>query len=177
MTENQDPRWVTLKPSNTNLALTLASGVLACGALWLIDIPDWGRAAILLVAFVVLSIDVYLVRLKSRDAIGAFYLFERDVLTTPTNADAAPEIKKELCVRIRYHNLAKRKSAQDGEIEGIVHKSPYVSTYFSTIPYRLPNDPAWRRFMPRMISLWADSLDREQFRQVRVQLKWRQSAS
>jgi hypothetical protein len=173
MTENQDPRWIALNPSNTNLVLTLGSGVIACAALWLIDIPEWVRAGILLLAFVVLSMDVYLVRLKSRDAVGAFYLFERDVVVM-ADGDVAQSPQKELCVRIRYRNTAKLKSPAEAEVEGVVHKTPYVSTYFSTIPYRLPSDPAWRRYMPRTISLWADSLDHEQFRQVRVQLKWRQ---
>jgi hypothetical protein len=175
-TEHQDPRWIALNPSNTNLVLTLSAGLVACAALWLIDIPEWARALILLIAFVVLSIDVYMVRLKSRDAVGAFYLFERDVVVL-ADGDVAQSPLKELCVRIRYRNTGntgKLKSLAEAEVEGVVHKAPYVSTYFSTIPYRLPNDPAWRRYMPRIISLWADSLDREQFRQVRVQLKWRQ---
>ena len=170
MNDINDPRWISLKPSTTNLILTLTSALLACGVLWLIDIEEWMRAIILLLALVVLAIDVYIVRFKSSDAIQAFYLFERDVVNV-VNPDAPSLPTKQLWVRIRFLNTAKRKSA--AEIEALVHRAPYVSTYFSTIPYTLPNDPKWRRWLPRVISLWGDSLDREAFRQVRVQLKWR----
>lgn len=170
MDDTQDPRWISLKPSTTNLMLTLASAVLACGALWLIDIEAWLRAVILLLALAVLAIDVYVVRFKSRDAVAAFYLFERDIVKT-IDASTPPTVTKELWVRIRFLNASKRNFA--AEIEAHVHKAPYVSTYFSTIPYALPGDAKWRRFLPRVISLWGDSLDREAFRQVRVQLKWR----
>ncbi|NJR72380.1 MAG: hypothetical protein HC782_05050 [Gammaproteobacteria bacterium] len=170
MTDINDPRWIHLKPSTTNLILTLTSAVLACGVLWLIDIEDWMRAIILLLALIVLAVDVYVVRFKSRDAIAAFYLIERDVVSN-VEGNASPVTSKQLWVRIRFLNTHKRKT--DIEIEAQVHKAPYVSTYFSTIPYTLPNDPKWRRWLPRVISLWGDSLDREAFRQVRVQLKWR----
>jgi hypothetical protein len=170
MNDINDPRWISIKPSTTNLILTLTSALLACGVLWLIDIEDWMRAIILLLALVVLAIDVYIVRFKSSDAIQAFYLFERDVVAA-SDPDAPSTLEKQLWVRIRFLNAAKRKSA--AEIEALVHRAPYVSTYFSTIPYTLPNDPKWRRWLPRVISLWGDSLEREAFRQVRVQLKWR----
>jgi hypothetical protein len=172
MTENQDPRWVNLRPSNTNLALTLLSALLACAALWLIDIPDWVRATILLLALIVLLCDVYIVRFKSANAIAAFYLFERDIVLPQTADTDEPSHQRVLCIRLRYANPSKRKSSAPSEVEGVVTKSPYVSTYFTSIPYQLPDDPKWRRWMPRVLALWADGLDREQFRQVRVQLKW-----
>jgi hypothetical protein len=172
MTDIQDPRWIRLQPSTINLILTLTSAILACGVLWLIDIEEWMRAIILLLALIVLTIDIYIVRFKSSDAVAAFYLVERDVIVA-SNPDAPSLPEKQLWVRIRYLNTAKMKSPDAAEIEALVHRAPYVSTYFSTIPYTLPNDPKWRRWMPRVISLWGDSLDREQFRQVRVQLKWR----
>jgi len=177
MNDINDPRWIQLRPSTTNLILTLASALLACSVLWLIDIEDWMRAIILLLAMFVLAIDVYVVRFKSSDAVAAFYLVEREVITAvnpdaPLLASSLPS--KQLWVRIRFLNVAKRGAGKSAaEIEASVHRAPYVSTYFSTIPYTLPNDPKWRRWLPRMISLWGDSLDREAFRQVRVQLKWR----
>ena len=176
MNTTTDPRWIAVKPSTTNLMLTLASAVLACGALWLIDIADWARAIILILALVVLTCDVYIVRFKSKEAIGAFYLFEREVpvpMLVPETPSDAMRVEKQLWVRIRYLNAAKRGAIDNNEVDALVHRSPYVSTYFSTIPYQLPNDPKWRRWLPRVISLWADSLDRDDFRQVRVRLKWR----
>ena len=186
MADIQDPQWVALKPSSTNLILTLASGVLAMASLWLIDIPEWLRAVILLVALIVLVFDVYLIRFKSRDAVNAFYLFERDVAVVPMQTFSPPEGNQsaakiistsEWAVRIRYANPGKRKKSINNDAievaEGVVTRTPYVSTYFTTIPYRLPNDPVWRRWFPHVLALWADSLDRDQFRQVRVKLKWR----
>ncbi len=182
MADNQDPRWVVLTPSATNLGLTLGAGLLAGASLWLIDISEWLRALILMVALIVLVFDIYLIRFKSSDAVDAFYLFERDVAVVAAQTLSTAEgghsvthetVAGELAVRIRYANPGKRKTAANDVVEGVVTKSPYVSTYFTTIPYCLPNDPAWRKWFPHVLSLWADSLDREQFRQVRVKLKWR----
>ncbi len=182
MSDIQDPRWILLKPSLTNLVMTLLSALLAAASLWLIDLDEWVRAGILLAALVVLAFDIYLIRFKSSDAIDAFYLFERDAVPTVPDsppAESLPTTGKrlnELALRVRYANPEKRKGAPGAnrfEAEGLVTKSPYVSTYFTTIPYRLPDDPAWRRWFPRVLALWADSLDREHFRQVRIRLKWR----
>ena len=185
MTDIQDPRWVVLKPSLTNLILTLAAGLAAMASLWLIDLPAAWRGAILLLALVVLAMDVYLIRCQSRDAVAAFYLYERDVALPAATGNPLPaqtETARELLMRIRYANPARRrkgKNSKDGndsndsEALGVVLKSPYVSTYFTTIPYRLPHDAPWRRWFPRVLAIWADSVDAEQFRQVRVRLKWR----
>ncbi len=182
MSDIQDPRWILLKPSLTNLVMTLVSALLAAASLWLIDLDEWVRAGILLAALVVLAFDIYLIRFKSSDAIDAFYLFERDIVpllpdSPPGNNPSAGENRLgELVVRVRYANPGKRKGVPDcrrSDAEGLVTKSPYVSTYFTTIPYLLPDDPAWRRWFPRVLALWADSVDREQFRQVRTRLKWR----
>ncbi len=183
MSDIQDPRWILLKPSLTNLILTLGAALLACASLWLIDIDEWVRAVILLAALILLVFDIYLIRFKSSDAIDAFYLFEREaapILPKPTPAadhlPAAAEKSVELVLRIHFANPGKRTRMLDiyrSEAEVVVTRSPYVSTYFTSIPYRFPNDPAWRRWFPRVLALWADSLDRERFRQVRIRLKWR----
>ncbi len=179
---SDDPRWISLQPSFINLILTLMAGVLAAASLWLIDIPEWLRAAILLLALIVLMIDLYLIRHKSADAISGFYLIERDIVVPgPDQANAAEKLptpikKHELVVRLRYANPQKRKKTDgtiEREVDGVVLSSPYVSTYFTTIPYRLAGDPRWRRWLPRVLALWADSLDRERFRETRVKLKWR----
>ncbi len=182
MPDHQDPRWISLQPSLINLILTLLTGVLAGASLWLIDIPEWVRAAILLWALIVLVIDVYWVRHQSAGAVGGFYLIEREKVvpsldqTTPSEKLPTPNKTRELVVRLRYANPEKRKKADgtiESEADGMVLSSPYVSTYFTTIPYRLPGDPPWRRWFPRVLALWADSLDRERFRETRVKLKWR----
>lgn len=171
MTDLEDPRWVLHKPSMANLIVTLCAGLAAMGALWLIDLPAAWRGAVLLLALAVLALDVYVIRLKSRGAVAAFYLYERDVVL-PVAADnpllEKTETVRELMIRIRYVQQGNTDSD-----EGVVLKSPFVSTFLTTIPYRLPHDAPWRRWFPRVLAIWADSVDAEQFRQVRVRLKWR----
>ena len=173
MTDLEDPRWVLQKPSSANLIVTLCAGLAAMGALWLIDLPAAWRGAVLLLVLVVLALDVYVIRLKSRGAVAAFYLYERDVVL-PVGTDnpslAQTTATRELMIRIRHAHPGRH--GQEGE-DGVVLKAPFVSTYFTTIPYRLPHDAPWRRWFPRVLAIWADSVDAEQFRQVRVRLKWR----
>ena len=59
------------------------------------------------------------------------------------------------------------------EKTGTVLRVGFVSTWFTTLRYRLPDDPRWRRCWPHIIPLWADSLDKEEFRKVRVALRWK----
>ena len=107
---SDDPRWISLQPSLINLILTLMAGVLAAASLWLIELPEWLRAAILLLAMFVLVIDLYLIRHKSADAVSGFYLIERDVgVPTPDQADVTENFptalnKRELVVRLRFAN-------------------------------------------------------------------------
>jgi|GEM_PF-1908434 len=179
-----DERWIEIKPSNVNLALTLAAPLLAVVAAFFVQMPDWVRAAFLALLFLSTIADVYLVRHLSAGAVSAFYLFELDVPGSPhgplpvVGAGEAyppqhrtqPETARRLGIRLRYRHPTKRGGAV--EAEGVLGSRAYVSTYFTSIPYRLPSDPRWRRWFPRVFSLWADGIDREAFRRVRVQLKW-----
>ncbi len=175
MASNQSPEaaWVEIRSSNVNLALTLVAPLCAAAVLLVIELPDWIRAVLLLLLLLTTIADVYLVRHKSAHAIAAFYLFEQPV-TSRLPADAAPPVtaaQPRLGIRLRYRHPGKRGGI--AEAEGLVGPRSYVSTYFTSISYRLSDDPAWRRWFPRVVSLWADGIDREAFRQVRVRLKWR----
>ena len=177
-------RWVEIKPSNVNLALTLAAPLCAASAALIVDMPDWVRAVLLALLVMATVADVYLVRHLSAGAVSAFYVFEIDEPDGQVGALAVPKLlevaaarqgaarppKQPLGIRLRYRHPAKRGGI--AEAEGVLGERAYVSTYFTSISYRLPGDPAWRRWFPRVVSLWADGVDREAFRQVRVQLKW-----
>lgn len=179
-----DEGWIEIKPSNVNLVLTLAAPLLAVIAAFFVQMPDWVRAAFLALLFLFTIADVYLVRHLSAGAVSAFYLFELDA---PGSSDgslpvvsigeasaphhrAQPESARRLGIRLRYRHPTKRGGA--AEAEGVLGSRAYVSTYFTSIPYRLPTDPRWRRWFPRVVSIWADGIDRDAFRRVRVQLKW-----
>lgn len=171
-------RWVEIKPSNVNLALTLAAPLCAASAVLIVDMPDWVRAVLLVLLVMATVADVYLVRHLSAGAVSAFYVFEIDEPDGQVGALDVPKLlevaarppKQPLGIRLRYRHPAKRGGI--AEAEGVLGERAYVSTYFTSISYRLPSDPAWRRWFPRVVSLWADGVDREAFRQVRVQLKW-----
>jgi len=179
-----DKRWIEIKPSNVNLALTLLAPLFAAGAVVVIEMPDWVRAVLLTLLFVATIADVYLVRHLSAGAVSAFYLFELDTPdrpdsvrpvvsggeSSPSQHGAQQGVARQLGIRLRYRYPAKRGG--EVEAEGVVGSRAYVSTYFTSIPYRLLADPGWRRWFPRVVSVWADGIDREAFRRVRVQLKW-----
>jgi hypothetical protein len=187
MTTNQVPQsdavtqttdstnWISLKPSRANLTLTLLAWLLALVAIWLLPFSVWLRGAGMVLAGIVLLIEIVHIRMLGADAIGDFALITGEV--PRAGKDGATASVTTLMVRLRYANPARRAVKAPTVVEGVVCGSPFVSTYFSTIPYRLPGDAAWRRFLPRILPLWADSLDHEAFRRVRVQLKWQRSES
>lgn len=180
----EDARWILLRPSNSNLVLTCALAILAIVAVWIVPLSLWLRIVLCCVALLVLIVEVMQIRMLTRGAIGAFYLLLRDAkndaqsglhtAATATDELAVPpaRLKPQLAIRLRYRNPHLRELKSSDVAEGIICGAPYVSTYFSTIPYVLDSDPSWRRYLPRLIAIWADGIDREQFRQVRVQLKW-----
>ncbi|MFO0114080.1 MAG: hypothetical protein ACK53F_03705 [Betaproteobacteria bacterium] len=173
--------WIELRPSNVNLVLTLMASLSALGLLFLIDVPEWMRAAIVIVLLGGAVADVYFVRMRHARAVVAFRLTQIDQQSSPraiiddnASADAA-SARQGLGIQLRYRDswVTAPESEVEAEAEGVVLPRCYVSTYFTSIAYSLPDDPGWRRWFPRVLPLWADGIDAESFRQVRVRLKWR----
>lgn len=173
-----DPRWIALRVSRINLGITVLGAVLAFPVMWLLgEMPPWIRIS-LLVGFVLsMAWDLRLILLKGRDSVGAFYLFDLDPQSALAAA-GAPSGKRQagadsprLGIRIRFANAVKHPAA--AERDGIVLSGAFVSPWFTTLRYQLPGDGAWRRWWPRLIPLWADSLDAGKFRKIRVALKWK----
>ncbi len=167
--------WIELYPSNVNLGLTLTAALGALGVLFLIDLPDWVRAAISTALLFATIADVYFVRMRHARAVVAFRLIDADASGAPparaegvANDAGTPKV---LGIGLRYRGH--RGGDTTAESQGVVLPRCYVSTYFTSIAYTLPDDPSWRRWFPRVLPLWADGIDAEQFRQVRVRLKWR----
>jgi len=173
-----DPRWITLRVSRINLGITIFGALLAFPVMLLVSgMPPWIRIS-LLVAFVCsMAWDLRLILLKGRNSVGAFYLFDLDPQLAaagpgeqPGKRDAGVDSTR-LGIRIRFANAAKHPACAG--YDGIVLRRAFVSPWFTALRYRLPGDAAWRRGWPRVIPLWADSLDAGEFRKIRVALKWK----
>ena len=180
--KSADPRWIRLRVSRINLGVTLVGALVAFPLMLLIrEMPAWFRIS--LVAGLVLSVtwDLRLILLKGRDSVGAFYLFDVDPPPPPQSLPGSPGVKPgnrkagadspKLGIRIRFANGAKHPVP--GERDGIVLQRAFVAPWFTALRYRLPGDAAWRRWWPRVIPLWPDSLDGAEFRKIRVALKWK----
>lgn len=163
-----DPRWIPLRVSRINLAISVAGVLLALAMLLLVPLPTWvrfGLAAAFLGAFVW---DLRLILMKSQQSVSGFYLFDLDV--TPQTGSPTPSRAK-LGIRVRYA-IASGLLGQR-EAEGVVLSGAFVSPWFTALRYALPQDPRWRKWWPHIIPLWPDSVAAEAFRKVRVALKWK----
>ena len=171
-------RWVHLNPSNVNLGLTLLAPICAVALLFTVDLPAWGRAVIAMAVFVVTLMDVYFVRQSNARAIAALSLERREAdavgdagATAGMDPGNIGEQQQKLVLGLRYRFPARVGGVT--EVEALVLPRCYVSTYFTSISYLMPGDPAWRRWFPRVLPIWADAIDAEEFRRIRVLLKWR----
>lgn len=166
---SSDPRWIAIRVSRINLAISAAGLVLAVPIMLLMErLPLTLRLSISLLFILAMAWDLHLILLKGRRSVRAFYLFDRD---PPKMNDVVPEAASKLGIRVQFAGAPLLEG--DPGREGEVLSGAFVSPWFATLRYRLPDDPTWRRFWPRIIPLWRDSLDAEEFRKVRVALKWK----
>ena len=167
-----DPRWVQLNPSRIQIALTLLGAALAIGILVLVDwphsVPVYGRWAIVGLAIMATSWEVTLVLLRGATSVRAFYWVELDADVAGSNdrkaAAPVPTPKTKLGIRLQCRNAA----VQQGEVSD----GAFVMPWFAAVPYRLPGDGRIRKLWPRILPLWRDSMNAEDFRAVRVRLRW-----
>lgn len=177
-----DPRWIVLRVSRINLGITLLGALLALPLMWWINgVPLWIRLSLLLAIALCFAWDLRLILQKGQGSVAAFYLFDLDddpKQGTPPGTKVAPswsrnvnESSPRLGIRVRFLNGSNPLVSADHE--GIVVPGAFVSPWFSALRYRLKADPPWRRWWPRVVALWPDSLDAAQFRATRVALKWK----
>ncbi|HEX9389777.1 MAG TPA: hypothetical protein VF928_00545 [Usitatibacteraceae bacterium] len=165
MDQNQDPRWLRLRPSRIHLAVTAGGALVAGIVAAFLPLAWWGRLMLIAAVILLATREVRRARLLDRGAVTAFYL--RDAVTTP---EAGGDGEPGLVIRLRYRANVLVLAEMDAE--GAVLSGAYVTPWFSSLPYCLADDPPWRRRWPRIIPLWPDSLEADAFRRVRVQLKW-----
>lgn len=162
-----DPRWIVLRISRINIALNSVGVLMAIGAMAFLPIPPWLRTAMALVFLVAFAWDLRLILLKNRDSVDAFYLFDLDSLA-PANATDPWAAK--LGIRIRYAIVG---VIGVQEAEGTVLSGAFVSPWFTAVRFALADDPRWRKWWPHIIPIWPDSIAADQFRRLRVALKWK----
>lgn len=169
---SSDPRWIALRISRINLGISMIGGLLAFPIMFLIEgMPPLLRLCVLVLFALAMAWDLHLILLKGRHSVAAFYLFDRDVRDRAGKADSPGKPDLKLGIRVRFARAPLTDSG-DGT-EGEVLGGTFVSPWFTALRYRLPRDPSWRRYWPRIIPLWRDSIDAEEFRKVRVALKWK----
>ncbi len=175
-----DPRWIALRVSRINLGISLFGALLAFPVMWLIsEMALWVRVSLLTGFVVAMAWDLCLILLKGRYSVVAFYLLDIDPASSMgvSPADAGPANRKaaakapRLGIRLRFANRARVSGAT--EQDGVILPGAFVSPWFTAMRYRLVGDAAWRRWWPRVIPLWPDSLNAEDFRKTRVALKWK----
>ena len=162
-----DPRWIMLRISRINIALNSVGVLMAIGTLAFLPLPQWLRIAMALIFLAAFAWDLRLIMLKSRQSVSAFYVFDVD---SSAYANALDTQAAKLGIRVRY--------SIDGligvrEAEGTVLSGAFVSPWFTAVRYALPDDPHWRKWWPHIIPIWPDSIAADQFRRLRVALKWK----
>ena len=165
-----DPRWIQLKPSRIQIALTLLGAALAISILVLVDwpnsVPVYWRWVIVGLGILATGWEVKIVFRRGANAVRAFYLVELD-------ADADAESDQDSKTATLATKLGIRLQCNNAVIlQGDVADGAFVMPWFATVPYRLPGDGRIRKLWPRTLPLWRDSMNAEDFRAVRVRLRW-----
>jgi hypothetical protein len=162
-----DPRWIAIRVSRVNLAVTLVGAAMAFPALFLVPIAPGARAALLVALLLAMTGDLVLALLRLPSSVVAFYLIDLDRLASAGASEPGP------AQGIRIRQRGRRASPAGPEREGVVLAGSFVTPWFTALRYRLPRDAAWRRAWPRVIPLWPDSIAPDEFRRTRVALKWK----
>ena len=162
-----DPRWIELRVSRINIALNTAGVLIAICTMASLPLPQWLQIATALIFLAALAWDLRLVMLKSGEAVGAFYVCDLD---SSAHLNVPQSQAAKLGIRIRYALIG-----QGGvrEAEGTILSGAFVSPWFTAVRYAMPGDPWWRKWWPRIIPIWPDSIAADQFRRLRVALKWK----
>ena len=177
---SSDPRWIEVRVSRINLAVSMVGALLAYPIMLLVEgMSPAIRIGLLLLFSIAMAWDLHLILLKGRQSVRAFYLFDRDpgpmaaagAVQTPAGPSGPARGRPALSIRVRLARAPLTEGA-DG-FEGDVLGGAFVSPWFAALRFRLPGDPPWRRWLPRIIPLWSDSIDADQFRRIRVLLKWK----
>ena len=168
-----DPRWIAVRVSRINLGITVLFASVSFPLLWFINgIPMSIRYAFMAALALSLISDLWLILLKGRYSVAAFYLFDLDQESSPRTGEQSPPAPHapRLGIRVRFANGTTHIHA---ERDGVVMRAAFVSPWFTALRYQLTDDAVWRRGWPRLIALWPDNLDAEAFRKVRMALKWK----
>jgi hypothetical protein len=179
--------WITLKPSQVSLVLTLVLALGSAGVVLVMTLSPTATTALLVAVLVVTLFDVWLVRQHHATAVVAFAVSSTSASRSTLDASAesallfepessleyAANVPRDLFICVHYRGDDKNALREPIAVTGKLTRQSYVSVYFTSIGYVLDSDPTWRRWFPRVLAIWPDAVDRDAFRKLRVQLKWR----
>ena len=163
-----DPRWILLRASRISLLLSGVGILLSLAVLALVPLPVWLRVGLGVVFFAGFLWELQLILLKGTKSVNAFYLFDLD---TVPGEDSLPLQRAKLGIRMRC--VGDSGLPPTREAQGVIQHGAFVSPWFTTVHYVLPQDPRWRKWWPHVIPIWPDSIAADAFRRVRVALKWK----
>jgi hypothetical protein len=160
----EDPRWVALRPSRIALGITVLAAAAALAVIALTPLPLGLRVSFLIVWIVFSFLEFTSVALLPQRSVIAFALHDAD----RASDGKGPALK----VDLRLRGSKSLTAAPEIHAAQVLHGG-VVTPWFTALKYRLPGDPRWRRFWPRVVPVWIDALDAEAFRRLRVALKWK----
>lgn len=159
-----DPRWIVLRPSLWAQCLRLGVLLAALATLALLpNLAGWLRGSLLLAVFLQ---AVWNWPRRSRRVTGVTLLPRERV--DPGDAAAPLERSTHLGLRLRLGRSPDAGQIVDAE----VLPNAFVTPLFVSIPYRQADDGRWRVWWPRVLPLWADQVEKDAFRRLRVRLRW-----
>ena len=90
-----DPRWLTIRVSRINLAVTLIGAAVAFPAILIVPLPPLTQVSLLAMFTFALGWDLYVIYLKAPDSVRAFSLFDLDRPATTPGDEASNKAKSD----------------------------------------------------------------------------------
>ena len=185
--DNQKPQTFFLKRSWTHLIVSVIGALLAIATVCLLPISQTALLMAIGLIIGVTFIACWRAKAQGRDDVISFVLFRRESLSVPMSepmsglmagGDAATSIRLErdplsiTLMRASQTPVMPSPAFQPVPCHGMVHRGSVVTPWFVSILYRQDNDHWWRWAWPHVISVWPDSMPSDDFRRLRVLLKW-----
>lgn len=154
--DDAQPLWISLRASALHRGTILAGAVLAALVAGSVGLHP-AVLAVLLLALAGLAVREWrLAGWHHPAAPRAIHLARRE------HDAGAPE---RLALKVRL--------ADGNVVDALVLEGCFVTPALTVVRYRMPHEARWlRRMWPRLLTIWPDGIDSEDFRRLRVLLKW-----
>lgn len=165
--DSQQHQSFVLRRSWLHLGVCLLGVLIAVAVLVVMPMPAAIRAALGLLLVATAMVEASTALLRSRDTIRSFSLFRA---TVDDDAAQRDRVRAPLTILIRRGDDDRTTGSH--EHRGVIHAGSVAMPLLVSILYSLESDRWWRRIFPRVIAVWPDSMPPDEFRQLRVLLKW-----